>query len=212
MNSNFVVRMFGNRFRKEDILKRVKPIRRKIDGENYIIYVFKRCIWQRTAGNLFLIRGEGYDDFIPIFTTYENLRFSWRRIKDSPASLKSKPETIIKKYKERSYIEQTNKELKSLLDIEGSYFCKKESNYEYFFMVSLVYNIVQYLRLSFNDMSFKDALEELSAYLLWKNPPKCVFDMKDRLNRLFSDIGFEGLDKMNIDLVESMRELGEVLS
>jgi hypothetical protein len=41
-------------------------------------------------------------------------------------------------------------------------------------------------------MSFKDTLEELSVYLLWKNPPKCVFDMGDRLNRLFGDIGFEG--------------------
>jgi hypothetical protein len=196
LNSNFVVKMFGNKFRKEDILKRVKPIRRKIDGENYIIYVFKRCIWQRTAGNLFLIEGEGYDDFIPLFTT----------------SLRSKPETIIKKYKGRSYIEQTNKELKSLLDIEGSYFCKKESNYGYLFIVSLVYNIVQYLRLSFDDMSFKDALEELSAYLLWKNPPKCVFEMESKLNRVFENIGFEGSDKMNIRSMESTEVLGKVLS
>ncbi|VUT27009.1 MAG: hypothetical protein MOIL_01823 [Candidatus Methanolliviera sp. GoM_oil] len=168
--------------------------------------------------------------FIPIFTTYENLRFSWRRIKDSPASLRSKPETIIKKYKERSYIEQTNKELKSLLDIEGSYFCKKESNYGYFFMVSLVYNIVQYLRLFFDDMShqksegflgcqkskifkhFKDVLEELSAYLLWKNPPKCVFEMESKLNRVFENIGSEGLDKMNIGSMESTEVLGKVLS
>jgi hypothetical protein len=188
--------MFGNKFRKEDILKGVKPIKRNIDGENYIIYVFKRCIWQRTAGNLFLIKGEGYDDFIPLFTT----------------SLKSKPETIIEKYKERSYIEQTNKELKSLLDIEGSYFCKKESNYGYFFMVSLVYNIVQYLRLFFDDMSFKDALEELSAYLLWKNPPKCVFEMESELNRVFGNIGSERLDKMNIGSMESTEVLGKVLS
>ena len=75
LNSNFVVRMFGNRFRKEDILKCVKPIRREIDGESYIIYVFKRCIWQRTAGNLFLIKGGGYDDFIPIFTTMKIFDF-----------------------------------------------------------------------------------------------------------------------------------------
>jgi hypothetical protein len=127
-------------------------------------------------------------------------------------SLKSKPETIIEKYKERSYIEQTNKELKSLLDIEGSYFCKKESNYGYLFMVSLVYNIVQYLRLFFDGMSFKDVLEELSAYLLWKNPPKCVFEIESELNRVFGNIGSEGLDKMNIRSMESTEVLGEVLS
>ena len=39
--------------------------------------------------------GQGYDDFIPLFTT----------------SLKSKSETVIGKYKGRTQIEQTNKEL-----------------------------------------------------------------------------------------------------
>jgi len=196
LDSKFVVRMFGNEFRKENILDLVKPIRREIDVENYIIYPFKRCIWQKTAGNLFLIKGEKYDDFIPLFTT----------------SLKSKPETIIEKYKERSYIEQTNKELKSLLDIEGSYFCKKDSNYGYLFMVSLVYNIVQYLRLFFVDMRFKDALEELSLYLLYKNPPECVFKMENKLNRVFGDIEFERSDKIDGGLMESTEVLGKVLS
>ncbi len=57
------------------------------------------------------MRGEGYDDFIALFTT----------------SLNAKPETVIMKYKERSQIEQTNKELKSYLGVEGSYFRKKET-------------------------------------------------------------------------------------
>ena len=76
-------------------------------------------------------------------------------------------------------------------------------------------------------MSFKDALEELSAYLLWKNPPKCVFEMQsnqrfnavkmghfhmeNKLNRVFGDIGSEGLDKMNIRSMRSMEVLEEVL-
>ena len=149
-----------------------------------------------STGNLFLIRGEGYDDFIPLFTTL----------------LRSKPETIIKKYKERSFIEQTNKELKSLLDIEGSYFCKKESNYGHLFIASLFYNLIQHLRLSFDNMSFKDTLEELSAYLSWNNLPKCVFEIEDRLNRVFGDIGSEGLDKMIIGSVGSMGVLGKALT
>ena len=59
---------------------------------------------------------------------------------------------------------------------------------------------------------FKDTLDELSAYLLWKNPPKCVFEMENRLNRVFENIGSEGLDKMNIGLMRSMEMLGKVLS
>jgi hypothetical protein len=47
---------------------------------------------------------------------------------------------------------------------------------------------------------------------LWKNPPKCVFEIESELNRVFENIGPEGSDKMNIGLVESMGELGEVLS
>ena len=61
----------------------------------------------------FLVRGEGYDEFIPLFTT----------------ALNAKPETVIRKHKGRSSIEQTIKELKSNLEIEGSYNTKKESNY-----------------------------------------------------------------------------------
>jgi len=76
-------------------------------------------------------------------------------------------------------------------------------------------------------MSFKDMLEELSAYLLYKDPPECVFEMENKLsqiedlrftnlrfeiNRVFGNIEYEGSNKMNIGLIESMEELGEVLS
>jgi len=87
--------------------------------------------------NLFLIRGEGYNDFIPLFTT----------------ALNSKPETVIRKYKERFSIEITNKELKSYLNVEGSYFRTKESNYAFFFLLCLVYNLVQCMHAELPDMS-----------------------------------------------------------
>ena len=116
--------------------------------------------------------GQGYDDLIPLFTT----------------SLKSKAETVIGKYKGRTQIEQTNKELKSYLGAEGNYNKKKESNYGYIF-VSLVYNLVQYLRSFFlKGKGFKDVLEELSFYLLWKDPPECVFSLDRILNPIFENI------------------------
>ena len=59
LNSNSVVFRFGKRFKKEDIIGVVKPIERTIGAEKYIIYEFKRCIWQGTAGNLFLVKGGG---------------------------------------------------------------------------------------------------------------------------------------------------------
>ena len=136
LNSNFVVERFGRRFKKEAILSLVSPIERRIDGTQYEIYQFKRCIWQKTAGNLFLVRSDSYDELIAIFTT----------------ALNSKPETIIRKYIERYSIEQTNKELKSYLNldyyvnkgclqskqpIEESYFTKKESNYGHVLLTSL---------------------------------------------------------------------------
>ena len=61
-------------------------------------------------------------------------------------------------------------------------------------------------------MSFKDALEELSAYLLWKNQPRCVSDMENRLNRVFDDIGSERLDKMIISSLGSIEVLGKALT
>jgi len=86
-----------------------------------------------------LVRDEGYDEFLPLFTT----------------ALNAKPETVIRKHKERSSIEQTIKELKSYLEIERSYNTKKESNYGHIFMLCLVYNFIQYLRIYLDDMSFK---------------------------------------------------------
>ena len=74
-------------------------------------------------------------------------------------------------------------------------------------MVCLVYNFIQHLRLYLDGMSFKDALEELSAYLLWKSPPKCVFTVEKELNRVFGDIGFKGSDKMDIGSMGSMEIL-----
>ena len=38
------------------------------------------------------------------------------------------------------------------------------------------------------------------------------FHMESKLNRVFGNIGFGGSDKMNIGLVNSMGELGKVLS
>jgi hypothetical protein len=60
-------------------------------------------------------------------------------------------------------------------------------------------------------MSFKDALEELLLYLLYKNRPRCVFKIENKLNRVFGDIEFERSDKMDIRLIESIEKLGEAL-
>ena len=72
-----------------------------------------------------------------------------------------------------------------------------------------VYNFIQHFRLFLGKISFKDALEELSAYLLWKNPPACVLKVEKELNRVFGDNGFEGLDKMNIGSMGSIGTLKE---
>lgn len=55
--------------------------------------------------------------------------------------------------------------------------------------VILIYNLLQYLRLYFDGMSFKDVLEQLSFYLLWKSPPKSVYSLAELLNRVLENIG-----------------------
>ena len=55
LDSNFVVRLIGREYRKDDILGKIKPVKRTINGISFIIYALKRCIWQGTAGNLLLI-------------------------------------------------------------------------------------------------------------------------------------------------------------
>lgn len=198
LNKNFVVSLIGRKFREKDIMNKVKPIKRIIKGKCYIIYPLKRCIWNKVAGNLFLVKGEDYEDFIPVFTI----------------SLKSKPETIIQRYLERISIEQTNKESKSCLNIEGTYFRKKESNYGDLFIRFLLHNFIQYLRPKLNNMSFKETKENLSLYLLWKYPPKCVFEMDKLLSGFFIDMDFEELDQINnqLECPDWLYDIGEGLN
>ena len=73
----------------------------------------------------------------------------------------------------------------------------QEIDYGHIFLTSLVYNFIQFLRLHLDGMSFKDALESSSAYLLWKSPPACVFEVAGVLDRVFGYNGYERLDKMN---------------
>jgi len=54
------------------------------------------------------------------------------------------------------------------------------------------------MRFYLSGMSFKNVLEELSAYLSYKNPPKCVFKMEKVLNLVLGDIGSKELDKIDI--------------
>ncbi|KCZ71984.1 hypothetical protein ANME2D_01383, partial [Candidatus Methanoperedens nitroreducens] len=183
LNKNFVVSLSGKEFREIDIFNKTNPIKRIIKGKSYVIYPLKRCIWNKVAGNLFLVKGEEYKDFMPLFSI----------------SLKSKPETVIQKYLERFTIEQTNKESKSYLNIEGSYFRKKESNYGDFFMRFLMHNFIQYLRPKLDNMSFKEVLDNLSLYLLWKYPPKCVFEFEKLLANLDINLNFDEPDQSNID-------------
>jgi hypothetical protein len=187
LNKNFVVSLFGRKFREKDVQSKVNPIKRCIKGKCYIIYPLKRCIWNKIAGNLFLVKGEEYKNFIPVFTI----------------SLKSKPETIIQKYLERFSIEQTNKESKSYLDIEGSYFRKKESNYGNLFVKFLIHNFVQYMRQKLDNRSFKEISDNLSLYLLWKYPPKCVFELEKLLSNFSGDMGFNWQTQLNINLSNS---------
>jgi hypothetical protein len=105
------------------------------------------------------------------------------------------------KYEERFSIEMTFKELKSYLKIEPNYFKVKESNYGYIFLLCLVYNFIQYLRLYIHDKSFKDTLGGLSIYLLSKRPPKAATLMEAALKEAYVNIGYGGVNKVNDCLI-----------
>ena len=57
LNSNFVVKRFGTKYRKEDVLSLGRLIERTMDGTKWIVCSLKRCIWQGSAGNMFLVKG-----------------------------------------------------------------------------------------------------------------------------------------------------------
>jgi hypothetical protein len=133
-------------------------------------------------------------DFIPLFTT----------------SLNAKPETAIMKYKERAQIEQTNKELKPYLGLEGNHFRTEENNYGHIFILCLVYNFIQYMRRYLTDMGFKDVLEGISVHLLREHPPKCVFSVRNAFEGALGNIGCEKSNKIKIELTGDTRLSGVV--
>ncbi len=69
---------------------------------------------------------------------------------------------------------------------------------------NLVYNLVQCMHPDLTDTSLKDVLEHLSSYLLYADPPKCVFAAEEPFKSLLRDIGYEVPDKMNTGLTEAM--------
>jgi len=77
---------------------------------------------------------------------------------------------------------------------------------------SYLCNLVQYLRSFLKGKSFKDVLEELSFYLLWKDPPECVFSLDRILNPIFENILPEVSNKINIVEEGSIAVLGKATS
>ena len=56
-----------------------------------------------------------------------------------------------------------------------------------------MHNIIQHIRLYFGkikEMSFKDTLNAVSMYLLWKTPPECVFEIAEVVQDLSVDTEF----------------------
>ena len=75
-----------------------------------------------------------------------------------------------------------------------------------------MYNLVQYLRSFLKGKSFKDVLEELSFYLLWKNPPECVFSLDRILNPIFENIVPKISNKMDWVAERTIDAFGEAVS
>ena len=98
------------------------------------------------------------------------------------------------------------------LKIEGNNYTKKGSNYGYIFMLSLVYNFIQHLRLYLVDMSFKDILDALSTYLLRIYLPKCLFSLENACEDVFEDIRRKSFNKINNGLMGSIFISGRVTS
>jgi hypothetical protein len=96
------------------------------------------------------------------------------------------------------------------LGLEGNHFRTKESTYGYIFILCLVYNFIQYLRLYLTDMSFKEVLEGISVYLLREHPPKCAFSVRNAFEVVLGNIGSEKLNKINIGLTGATQLSGGV--
>ena len=54
------------------------------------------------------------------------------------------------------------------------------------------------------DIRFKDVLEHMPSYLLYVDPPKCVFAVEEPFKSLLRDIGYAVSNKMNTRLTEAM--------
>ena len=138
--------------------------------------------------------GQGYDDFIPLFTT----------------ALRSKAETVIGKYKGENSNRRDEQGVKIIFG-RWRELQKEKGEQLWVYILSLVY-LVQYLRSFLKGKSFKDVLEELSFYLLWKDPPECVFSLDRILNPIFENIVPKISNKMGWVAEGTIDVLGEAVS
>jgi len=76
----------------------------------------------------------------------------------------------------------------------------------------LVYYFILYVRLYLADKSFKEVFEELSFYLLCKEPPKCVSQLEKELESIFGNVCSEGSNKIKTGLERTMNISGAVIA
>lgn len=67
-------------------------------------------------------------------------------------------------------------------------------------MLCLVYIFIQYLRMYLADLSFKDVLDALSAYLLRESPPKCLPVLETAFEKMSGNIGPKVRNEINSGL------------
>ena len=63
---------------------------------------------------------------------------------------------------------------------------------------------MQYLRLYIPNKSFKDILGGLSAYLMWKKPPKAAALMESALKEAYTNMGCNGVNEIDNCLIEDI--------
>ena len=86
---------------------------------------------------------------------------------------------------------------------------EKESNYGYIFLLCQVSTVIQYRGLYLPDVCFKGILDALSAYLLWKKPPKSAVLIKDALKGVCRSNGCDGTNRLHNSIADAIAPSAE---
>jgi len=129
IKKNWIVEIFGKKFKIEEIFKDTKLCKRTVEGKEFLLA--SKVVNIPEVGRVKIVKCLMEDKKDPYYLVCTD----WKK----------KPENVIKEYLKRFWIEEKHRRDKSDLKLEGNYLRSEKSNNGFILLMAALANCIEYL-------------------------------------------------------------------